>query len=46
VNQAENPTLYAKHFDMCRAACDLSPDILWPQLPEPVSVPARAEWRG
>ncbi|MFF1613524.1 hypothetical protein ACFVYA_37645 [Amycolatopsis sp. NPDC058278] len=30
VNQSENPTLYSKHYDMCRAAYDLSAETLWP----------------
>ncbi|MFI6283758.1 toll/interleukin-1 receptor domain-containing protein [Streptomyces sp. NPDC051018] len=30
VNQAENPGLYSKYFDMCQAAFDLSSDVLWP----------------
>jgi hypothetical protein len=30
VNQHDNPRLFAKHFDTCRAGFDLSQDILWP----------------
>ncbi|MFJ6484796.1 MULTISPECIES: toll/interleukin-1 receptor domain-containing protein [unclassified Streptomyces] len=30
VNQAENPGLFSKHFDMCRAAFDLTSEVLWP----------------
>ncbi|MEU2601942.1 toll/interleukin-1 receptor domain-containing protein [Streptomyces hirsutus] len=30
VNQAENPGLFSKYFDMCQAAFDLSADVLWP----------------
>lgn len=30
VNQRDNTRLFAKYFDMCRAAFDLSQDVLWP----------------
>lgn len=32
VNQTENPSLFSKYFDVCRAAYDLSSDILWPVM--------------